>query len=164
MKASLACCLAIGTVAEYGIFRVVRIVKSPCVIGDVLNQRLAHYGNETEGLVVIVDLVVADTLEEHAEIEVVPTQADVGTECETWQCAVANLHTVACVEASVAVGITVEEVAEAGPLVSGEVAGIFVDKRLHVIEVGLIAYYAVDCYDVELIDGFPFLCLVDAVD
>lgn len=58
--------------------------------------------------------MVADTLKKHAEIEIVPAQPDIGAVGEARKRAVAYLNAVVGVELAVAVGITVEEVAELG--------------------------------------------------
>lgn len=108
--------------------------------------------------------MVAYTLKQDAEIKVVPACAEIGSVAESRDCAVAYLYAVVGVEFAVAVGVAEEEVAQFGTLVSGEVIRILVDKRLHVVEVGLVAYDTVDRDYIELIDGLAFLGLVDIVD
>ena len=76
----------------------------------------------------------------------------------------ADFHAVVGVESAVTVGVAIEEVAEFGPLVGGEIVGICIDKFLHIVKVGLVTHNAVDGDDVELVDGTPLLCLVDSAD
>ena len=68
------------------------------------------------------------------------------------------------VEGAVAVGVGIEEVAEFRTLECGEIVGIAVDKRLYIVEIGLVAHDAVDFYDVELVDRTSLLGLVYTAD
>ena len=107
--------------------------------------------------------MVAYSLEQSAEVEVVPAQTEADAIGKSWQRAVADFYAVARVEFSVAVGVPIEEVAEFGPLVGGEVIRIPVDQRLNIIQVRLVAHDSVDRYHIQLIDRLPFLSLIDSV-
>ena len=74
---SIACYVvsAVGAVAQYGVSGAVGVFGSPCIVGDIFYQRLPHYGDEAECLVVVIYLMVPRALQQHAEVEIVPFKA-----------------------------------------------------------------------------------------
>ncbi len=70
--------------------------------------------------------MIAYTLELSAEIKVVPAQSDTDSVRKPRQCAVSYLHTVVCVEFSVAVGVTIKEVTEFRTLVCCKIVRILI--------------------------------------
>ena len=72
--------------------------------------------------------MVANALQEHAEVKVVPSDSETAAVGEPRQCSVAYLHAVGSVEFAVAVCVAIEEVAEFRTLVGGEIVGVAVNQ------------------------------------
>ncbi len=115
-------------------------------------------------MVVIINVVVAHALKKHTEVEIVPFQAEVGTVCQSRTVTVAYLYAVVSIQVTVIVGVGKQEVTQFGTLIGSEIFRILLYQVLYIIQVCLVANNAVYFQHVVLVDGFPFLNLVDSAD
>ena len=156
--------LAVCTVTQYRVFGFIRIFLCPGIIRYILDERVTHDSGKPEGLVVIIDIVVAHALKKHAEVEIIPFQAEVGTVCQSRAVAVSYLYAVVSIQVTVVVGVGKQEVAQFGTLVGSEIFRIPLYQLFNIIQVRLVANNAVYFQHVVLVDGFTFLNLVDSAD
>ena len=115
---------------------------------DIFIQGLPHDSDKPECLVVIIDFVFSYPLEQHTEIESFPGNTDITAESKCGGVAVADLDPVVGIQIPVMIRICIQEVAQFRSLISGEIVRIFIDQRLYIVQIGLIADNTVHRHDI----------------
>ena len=110
------------------------------MVGNIFIQGLPHDSDKPECLVVIIDFVFSYPLEQHTEIESFPGNTDIT--------AVTDLDPVVGIQIPVMIRICIQEVAQFRSLISGEIVRIFIDQRLYIVQIGLIADNTVHRHDI----------------
>jgi len=118
------------------------------MVGNIFIQGLPHDSDKPECLVVIIDFVFSYPLEQHTEIESFPGNTDITAESKCGGVAVADLDPVVGIQIPVMIRICIQEVAQFRSLISGEIVRIFIDQRLYIVQIGLIADNTVHRHDI----------------